>query len=84
MNIFFISSAVVYLLLYLIYSARTGHFRKTIFRTALIGIVLLIALHFLGEYLGFTIPLNSYTISFSAVTGLPGVVLISLLNFIFI
>ena len=84
MEICFWIVSIVYLIVYAVFAAKNGDFKKTIFRTALIGIVLLFCLHITGRYFGFMIPLNLYTISFSALTGLPGVVLVSLINFLFI
>ena len=84
MKIFFLIISFIYLFLYLILAAKTNKFKKTIFGTTVIGVALLVAVHISGCYLGFMVPLNLYTVSFSALTGLPGVVLISVLPFIFI
>ena len=84
MKIFFLIISFIYLFLYLILAAKTNRFKKTIFGTAVIGVALLVSVHIAGCNLGFMIPLNLYTVFFSALTGLPGVVLISLLPFVFI
>ncbi len=74
--------AVVYLVLYVLFAARSGQFKKSIVRTALAGVGILILLHLVGGYFGFMIPLNIYTVTFSALTGLPGVILISVMDLI--
>ncbi len=75
---------LIYALLYIIFAIRSGSFKKSVTTSAVFGIGLLSAVHILGGFFNFIIPLNIYTLLFSAVTGLPGVTLVSLLSFIFI
>ena len=84
MKSLFLVILVAYLFFYIVFAIKSGEFKKSVMRTCFLGPVLLIGLHILGCYLGFKLPLNIFTISFSAFTGLPGVLLIALLDFIFI
>ena len=74
----------VYLLCYLILAALTKRFLKTIIITAVIGISALLILKFSGVYLGISVPINVYTLWLCGFTGLPGVILLLILNIIFI
>ena len=71
---------VIYIFFYIVFAIKSGEFKKSIMRTCFLGPLLLVGLHILGCYFGFNLPLNIFTISFSAFTGLPGVLLISLLD----
>ena len=84
MKSLFLIISVIYIFFYVVFAIKSGEFKKSIMRTCFLGPLLLIGLHILGCYLGFNLPLNIFTISFSAFTGLPGVLLFSLLDFFFI
>ena len=76
--------SVVYLLCFIIFSALTKRFFKTVIITALIGVLTLIITKIFGGYFGFYVPINIYTLGVCGFTGLPGVFLILILNIIFI
>lgn len=74
----------LYLILYLYFSYKSGNFKRAIASSSLWGITALAAIHIVGTTLNFSLPLNIYTLGISALTGLPGVLLITLLSFIII
>lgn len=76
--------AVVYLFFYLYFAINSKNFKKSILQSVLFGLISLVVLHVIGGHLGFKVPLNIYTLVFSAITGLPGILLILLLGFIII
>ncbi len=48
------------------------------------GAVFLLLLHFFGDYVGFSVPLNYFTAFVSLILGIPGVMILALLiRFIF-
>lgn len=84
LKIVLISAAVIYGFIYLIMAVRTKKPFKTIFMFALFGILALLAVNFTSKYSGIHLPVNEYTISATAVFGLPGTVFLLLLRMIFI
>lgn len=74
----------IYLIMYFSFAKATGRFFKTIFYTAILGVLSLISINLIGGFLGFNCPINTYTLSFCSVLGMPGVIFLLLCNFIFI
>ncbi len=74
----------VYLIAYLIFAKASGSFFKSIIYTAVLGVISLVALNFLGSRVGFNCPINIYTISLCSLLGVPGVIFLLICNFIFI
>lgn len=75
-----IISAVI-MLIYYLRSERPAH-------SAVLGMgsgaVFLLLLHFFGDYVGFSVPLNFFTGFVSLILGIPGVMILALLiRFIF-
>ena len=79
-----LSLSSIYLLCYLIFATLTKRFIKTVLITALIGVTSLFLVKYIGGYFNISLPINIYTLTLCGFTGLPGVVLMLLLNIIFI
>lgn len=45
------------------------------------GAVFLTLLHFFGEYVGFSVPLNFFTAILSLILGIPGVLIVALMGY---
>ena len=58
-------------------------FFKTIFTSSIIGIVTLLILQFTSNFTGFKIEITPYTLGFSGIFGLPGVVATVICKMIF-
>ncbi len=71
------------LLIVLIFAIRTKKFFKTIITSSIIGIISLLILHFTSKITGFNIEITPYTLGFSSVFGLPGVVATVITKMIF-
>lgn len=84
MNYVYLSLFLLYIILLLYFSAKTGKFLKSIILVGIVGISSLVILHLVSPYLKLTIPLNIYSLSFSALTGVPGVIFILISHMIFI
>ena len=76
----FISISV---LIILFFALRTKNFLKTLLTSSFIGIITLLILHFTSNFTGFNLELTPYTIGFSGVLGLPGVVATVICKMIF-
>ncbi len=83
MKVLGLSVSCVYLILFLYFSINSGNFKKSVINCVVSGVILLVMFHISGSFLGFIVPLNIYTLIFSALTGAPGVVFISLTGFLF-
>jgi len=84
MYIALITFCVIYALLYLIFAFKTKRPIKCLFFVAFTGIAALAVLHIFGEYCGFVLPINIYSITLSASMGLPGVLIALILPFIMV
>ena len=75
---------IIYLIMYLIFAKASGSFFKSIIYTAILGVVLLVAVNFIGGRFGFNCPINIYTVTFCSLLGVPGVIFLLICNLIFI
>lgn len=73
----------LYSIIYLFFSKATGKFFKSIIYTAIFGVIALIITNFIGIRFQFNCPINTYTLSISALLGVPGVIFLLICNFIF-
>jgi len=80
----FIIISSLYIVFYLIFAYKSRNIKKTIFATSFFSILLLLLVHFVGNYFDNCVPINIYTVAFSALTGIPGVIFITVMPFIFI
>lgn len=78
-----IALAVISSILLLIFALLTKKFLKTIFLSALGGIVTLLILNFSSGITGFEIGINPSSVGVSAVLGLPGVIALVVIKMIF-
>ena len=83
LKIIFICLCVIYGFLYFIFAIGTNKPIKTIFFFAFWGIAGLTVVNFTFKFSGVYIPVNAYTLSTSAVLGLPGTLSLLLLKMIF-
>ncbi len=84
MKTLLICTVCLYLILYIVFAIKSGNIKKSITQSVLVGVSTLVLIHLIGGYLEFSVPLNIYTIIFSALTGLPGVILVTLIGFIIV
>ena len=68
----------------LYYSIKKGGFLKVVFLNALLGILTMIAVNLSTEYTNCYIPINLYTVIFPCTFGVPAVIGLVLLKFIFL
>lgn len=83
MNAYYVAAAVISgacLLLFIFKSQRGG---RSFFLSALQGIAALFAVNLSGMITGVTLALNYWTAGMSALLGLPGVICMLMMNFIF-
>lgn len=67
----------------LFFALRTKKFFKTILTSSLIGVSSVLILHFTSMFTGFTLEITPFTIIFSSIFGMPGVVVIVICKMIF-
>lgn len=72
---------IVGLLMFRFYAKRKSTFRSVVFGMASGGAAL-VAFHYLGDYIGFSPPLNIFNTALSLIFGIPGVVLLAVINMI--
>jgi len=82
-NYVFISFVAISILIVLFFAIRTKKFFKTILTSSIIGVITLLILHFTSKFTGFNIELTPYTLGFSSIFGLPGVVATVICKMIF-
>lgn len=83
MNAYYVAAAVISgacLLLFIFKSPRGG---RSFFLSALQGVAALFAVNLSGMITGVTLALNYWTAGMSALLGLPGVICMLMMNFIF-
>lgn len=78
-SLLYIGAAVLLLLFYI----RQRHRIRTFLLGSISGVSVLVLLHFYGGFIGFTPPLNAFNLIFSAILGIPGVVLLFLSELFF-
>ena len=83
MKIFIVSVLIVSAVAVLFTMIKSGKPVSSLLKSALSGIVSLIAVNVTGLVTGVTLSLNWYTIAAVSVLGLPGAILLTLLKFIF-
>lgn len=66
----------------LIACLRSGHFIRSLFSSALQGIISLLAVHVSGALTGVTIAVNAYTLCTVGLFGIPGTISLVLLDVI--
>lgn len=69
-------------LIMLIYYARRKHTVRSVFFGMLSGCIALVLMHYFGGKLGFAPPVNLFNTAVSLILGVPGVVLIMVVNLI--
>ncbi|MBE6761854.1 MAG: hypothetical protein E7551_06165 [Ruminococcaceae bacterium] len=84
LKIIFICLCVVYGFLYFIFAVGTNKPFKTIIFYAFIGLAGLTLVNLTSKLSNVFIPINAYTLSISALLGLPGTISLLLLQMIFI
>lgn len=62
------------------YYAKRKHTIKSVFFGMLSGGTVLVLMHYFGNHIGFTPPLNLFNTMVSLVLGIPGVILITAVN----
>ena len=71
-------------LVILYFALKKGGLFKIIFLNALLGILAVAAINLTEKYTGCYIPINAYTVFFPSAFGLPAVIGLVLLKFIFL
>lgn len=83
MNTYGIIGLSLYFILYIVFAYKTEKFLKNVLISALVGSGIYLLFHFFGGYLGFSMPLNLYSLLTSVFGGIPGVIILLLCNFVF-
>ncbi len=78
-TLLYIGAAVLLLLFYI----RQRHRIRTFLLGSISGVSVLVLLHFYGGFIGFTPSLSAFNLIFSAILGIPGVVLLFLSELFF-
>lgn len=79
----FLALMIVGVLTVLLTAVKTHKFFRCLFSSALQGIAAMFAVNILGMVTGIHIAVNWYTISFSALFGTPGVIAMTMAEFLF-
>lgn len=82
LNYIVLAIIAVYLILYLVFCYKTGHFLKTLILNVLIGIISLVVLNIISNFSGISVNINKATVSTSALLGVPGIFSMLVLNMI--
>lgn len=83
-KIIFISLAVIYGFVYLIFAAKTEKPFKTIFGFAVLGLIAMTVINLTSKFSGVYIPVNFYTVGINAALGLPATIGLVLARMIFL
>lgn len=78
--IFYIAVAVSAIVM-IVHYLKSGKPAKTAFFGMGSGALFLTLLHFFGEYVGFSVPLNFFTAVLSLILGIPGVLILALMGY---
>lgn len=73
-SILFIGAFALSLIIILTVSLKSKHFFKSLFLTAFSGLGCLFAVHLLSHFTALTLPVNTFTLAVSALSGIPGVI----------
>ena len=84
LKIFILSLLGLTALILFVMALYSKSFFKTVFLNLLSGIGILLIINLTTKFTGVHIPINYYTVSFSGVLGLPAVLGILIINFIFL
>ncbi|MGN0554087.1 MAG: pro-sigmaK processing inhibitor BofA family protein [Oscillospiraceae bacterium] len=79
-ELIFYLAVVISAIVMLVHYLKSGKPAKTAFFGMSSGAIFLIILHFFGEYVGFSVPLNFFTAVFSLILGIPGVLILALMG----
>ena len=79
---FLIGASIVCAVLIFAYYVKSGHFFKSFFKGTILGVICLVAVVFGGKYININLPLNVFTLSYSAILGLPAVVLMVITKYL--
>lgn len=81
-------SAIVLLsvsgLIMFVFAVKSKKFFKTVFFNAFMGLILLSTIDLTAKFTGVYIPVNEYTVTGSAVYGIPALLMFLALKFVFI
>ncbi|MGN1305897.1 MAG: pro-sigmaK processing inhibitor BofA family protein [Oscillospiraceae bacterium] len=78
--IFYIAVAVSAIVM-IVHYLKSGKPAKTALFGMGSGALFLTLLHFFGEYVGFSVPLNFFTAVLSLILGIPGVIILALMGY---
>ena len=81
-NYFIIASIVVFILTILICLIKNKKIFKTLISSAIWGVSSLLIISFTGQFTGFMLNITPYTLSSSAIFGIPGVMCIAVTKMI--
>ena len=73
-----------YALIFSFLCLKTKRFMFSILINALLGIFLMTTINLTSKYSGVKIPVNEFSLSISSFLGVPGIILILLINLIFL
>lgn len=74
LKIFSIILVCLYLIVLAVFAKKSGAFFRTLLLSALSGVVTMALINVFSQFTGVTLPVNLYTVTSSAVFGVPGVV----------
>lgn len=79
-EIIFYIAVIVSAIVMIVHYLKSRKPAKTAFFGMGSGAAFLTALHFFGEYVGFSVPLNFFTAVLSLILGIPGVIIVALME----
>lgn len=79
-EIIFYIAVTVSVIAMLVHYLKSQKPAKTAFFGMGSGAVFLTVLHFFGKYVGFSVPLNFFTAVLSLILGIPGVIIVALME----
>ncbi len=80
----FIALSVIYVIVLFCIAFLGKKSFRYIAINAIIGLAILFALSLLSNITGFTVPINAYSLTISGLCGVPGIIMLLLLNIIFL
>ena len=79
-----LSLVIISELIILFFAGKSGRFIKVLFLNAIIGIIAVVVVNVTSKYTNCYIPINLFTVVFPSTFGIPAVIGIVLLKFIFL
>lgn len=84
LKITFLILIFFYALIFIFLTLKTKRFMFSVVMNALLGVLLMTIINLTSKFLGVKIPVNEFSFLISSFLGVPGIILILLINIIFL